>query len=329
MKNKRKLAALTMLGILTAFLSALPSPSAVPMPQTAGSGGSGQTLAERLGHSKDTKLLIVHADDLAVSHSVNVATFRAMDAGLVNSASIMTPCPWLPEVAEYAKAHPDADLGLHLTLTSEWEFYKWGPVSSSQAVPTLINNFGYLYSTVRQAVERMNPQQVEQEIRSQVKRAMAVGIKPTHLDSHMGTLFQTRDLFQAYLNVGKEFGLPVLIAKGNRPANEDYFGLDLGAHKAAVIDRLVSAHVGVGPHEWQNFYTRVIEDLQPGVTQLIIHLAYDDSEMQAVTAKRPHWYEAAWRQRDFDFFTSERFAWLLRKHRVQLVTWREIGRLLR
>src|SRR6185295_7267511 len=88
-----------------------------------------QTLAERLGYPKDTKLLIIHSDDLGVSHSENEASTMAMEKGSVSSASIMVPTPWFSEIAAYAAVHPKSDFGLHLTLTSEWKYYKWGSLS--------------------------------------------------------------------------------------------------------------------------------------------------------------------------------------------------------
>ena len=105
----------------------------------ASAQGSGQSLAEKLGYSRDSKLLIVHADDVGVTHSVNAATIRALDTGLVNSASIMVPCPWFPEIADYAKSHPELDFGLHLTLTNERVYYRWGPVASKDQVPSLVD----------------------------------------------------------------------------------------------------------------------------------------------------------------------------------------------
>src|SRR6266542_2288570 len=157
-----------------------------------------KTVAERLGYPADSKLLIVHADDLAVAHSVNSASFDELEKNAVTSASILVPCPWLTEVADYAKAHPDADLGLHLTLTSEWKTYRWGPVESSDKVSSLLDPAGKFWSETASVATNAKPQELEREIRAQVDRAMALGIHPTHLDSHMGALFATPELFAAY-----------------------------------------------------------------------------------------------------------------------------------
>jgi chitin disaccharide deacetylase len=179
-----------------------------------------QTIAERLGYPRDAKLLIIHADDLAVAHSQDAATFDALDRGPVTSASIMVPCPWLTEVADYAKAHPDADLGLHLTLTSEWKTYRWGPVESRQNVQSLLDPSGYLWNDEAVAAPHIKPDEVEREIRAQVERAISLGIHPTHLDSHMGTLFTRPDLFGVYIKVAHEYKLPFLAVRSPdaRPA---------------------------------------------------------------------------------------------------------------
>src|SRR5258707_13814381 len=109
---------------------------------TSGMRAQNKTIAERLGYAADSKLLIVHADDLAVAHSVDSASFGALDKNAVTSASIMVPCPWITEVAAYARAHPDADLGLHLTLTSEWTTYRWGSVAPADKVSSLLDPAG-------------------------------------------------------------------------------------------------------------------------------------------------------------------------------------------
>src|SRR5919107_3609608 len=123
--------------------------------QATGASVDVKPLAVRLGYPADAKLLIVHGDDLGVAHSVNAATAKAFETGLVNSASVMVPCPWLPEIAAYARAHGDADLGLHLTLTSEWKTYRWGGVLPRDRAPTLYDAEGYLYPTEDVAAARI------------------------------------------------------------------------------------------------------------------------------------------------------------------------------
>src|SRR6266550_7013952 len=139
---------------------------------------SKKTLLERLGYPADAKLLIVHADDLGMARSVNAATIKAFESGLVSSGSIMVPCPWLPEIAAYARSHPDADLGLHLTLTSEWKLYRWGPVLGKDRVPSLLDGNGYLYHLEDEAASHMDVKEAEAEIRAQIARARALGIQP-------------------------------------------------------------------------------------------------------------------------------------------------------
>src|ERR1043165_3064905 len=175
--------------------------------------GQEKTIAERLGYPRDAKLLIVHADDLGMAHSVNAATMKAFETGLVNSGSIMVPCPWLPEIAAYARANPQADLGLHLTLTSEWTQFRWGPVSAKDRVASLLDPNGYFRLTETDAAQYADPKEVELELRAQIERARSLGIVPTHLDSHMGTLYQNKALFDVFMRVARENKLPVRVAQ--------------------------------------------------------------------------------------------------------------------
>src|SRR5690349_24843583 len=131
-----------------------------------------RTLAERLGYPRDAKLIIVHADDLGMAHSVNTATIKAFESGLVTSGSIMMPCPWVPEIAAYARANPQADLGLHLTLTSEWQKYRWRPLLAGGSVQSLLDADGYLYLTESEAASHLNVLEAEKEIRAQIERAI-------------------------------------------------------------------------------------------------------------------------------------------------------------
>src|SRR5216117_396380 len=158
-----------------------------------------KTVAERLGYPADSKLLILHADDLGAAHAIDAASFDALDHGAVSSASIMVPTPWITEVAAYARAHPNADLGLHLTLTSEWETYRWGSVASRDRVASLLDPDGTFPNEDSVVATRAKLEEIEIELRAQVERALALGIHPTHLDSHMGSLFTTPALLATYV----------------------------------------------------------------------------------------------------------------------------------
>jgi predicted glycoside hydrolase/deacetylase ChbG (UPF0249 family) len=280
-----------------------------------------RTIAERLGYPRDAKLLIVHADDLGMAHSVNIASIKALETGLVNSGSIMVPCPWLPEIAAYARANPQADLGLHLTLTSEWTNFRWGPVSAKDRVSSLLDRDGYFYRTATDAAAHADPKQVEMEIVEQIERARALGIQPTHLDSHMGMLYQNKALFEVLMRVARSQKLPVLVMPS------DSFP-EMLARDDVYIDRVLQINPTVAPQDWARFYSDALRKLEPGVTEVTIHLAYDDAEMQGVTFNHPDW-GAAWRQRDLEFFTSDAFRKVLQENQIKLITWRELGRLIK
>lgn len=282
-------------------------------------------LAQRLGYAKDAKLLIIHADDLGVAHSVNAATIAAFEEGIVNSGSIMVPCPWFPEIANYSKVNPSIDLGLHLTLTAEWESYKWGPVTPTIQVPKLINEQGFLYDNCAAVVRNVSVATIEKELRAQVDRALAFGVNVSHLDSHMGCLFNPK-YFEAYLKVGREYGLPVLVpASGLQqfPAMaEKILPTDI------VIDNIFMLNPADAKKGAAAYYADQLKNLPAGVSEMIIHVAYDDAEMQAVTINHPD-FGAAWRQSDFDYFTSAECRKILQEGGIQLITWSDLKRLIK
>jgi chitin disaccharide deacetylase len=282
----------------------------------------GKSLAERLGYAQDARLVIVHADDLGMTHAVNAASIKGLETGLVTSASIMVPCPWFPEMADYAKTHTDADLGLHLTLTSERVFYRWGPVAPRDKVPSLVDSNGYFHLNWTETTH-IDAKEVELELRAQIERALAMGIRPTHFDSHQYRLFENgKDIFQSVQRLAHEYKLPVFMVRDwfrDRPYLESSLSPD-----DLVVDHTVTIEPGVVPEKWADFYTTALKNLQPGVTVFIIHLAFDDEEMRAATRERDTW-GAAWRQRDFNYFTSEEFRTLVREQDIKLVTWRELA----
>jgi hypothetical protein len=267
--------------------------------------------------------LILHADDLGAAHSVDAASFDGLDKGAVTSASIMVPTPWVTEVAAYARAHPNADLGLHLTLTSEWETYRWGSVAPADKVMSLLDSAGTFPNDEKLVAQRANPVEVELELRAQINRALSLGIRPTHLDSHMGSLFTTPALIATYVKVAHDFHLPFLAVKGT-PLAAPQAGL---APQDVVLDAVVIAGPEIPRDQWLAFYLKSIAELKPGVTEMIVHLGHDDSELQAVTVNHEP-YGSAWRQRDYDAMNSAEFKKALKDNKVILVTWRDLGKLM-
>ena len=282
-----------------------------------------QTLVERLGYPPGTKLLIVHADDLGETHAVNAAALKALQGGTINSASLMVPCPWFPEIADYAKSHPDADFGLHLTLTSERVYYRWGPVAPADKVPSLVDQNGYFHHEWKEG-QHIDAREVEIELRAQIERALAMGVRPTHLDSHQYRLIMNgKELFDTLLRVAHEYKLPVFVTR-DWFADHPYLQTSLGPSDI-VLDHTVTIEPEIPPEKWAEFYVTALKNLKPGVTEFVIHPGYDDDELRAATSERSTW-GSAWRQRDYDFFTSEQFREILAQQKIKLITWRELAR---
>ena len=287
---------------------------------------SAQNLADQLGFPAGTKLIIVHADDLGETHAVDAAAMKALEAGTINSASLMVPCPWFPEMADYAKSHPEADLGLHLTLTSERVYYRWGPAASIDNVPSLVDQNGYFHHDW-EAHEQINAKEVETELRAQVERALAMGVHPTHLDSHQYRLIMSgKELFDAMLRVAHDYNLPIFVTR-DWFAEHPYLQSGLGPADI-VLDHTVTIEPEVPPEKWAEFYVNALKNLKPGVTEFVIHPGFDDEELRAATRERATW-GAAWRQRDYDFFTSQQFRDMLAQQNIKTITWRELARLWR
>jgi predicted glycoside hydrolase/deacetylase ChbG (UPF0249 family) len=285
---------------------------------------AGQTVQERLGYPANARLLIIHADDLGMSHSVNRATFAALENKWITSSSILVPCPWFPEAAAWARTHQDADLGIHLALTSEWTTFRWGPVTGRSAVPSLLDKDGYMPLLETTAGAQAKPNEAERELRAQVDMAKAAGVAITHVDSHMGTLFQNAALFDVFRRVAASYNVPPLIEEmGNRGGDQAPWLA--GVQKDALITQVVTLGASVPPDQWESAYEKMLAPLGPGVYQLIVHLGYDDEEMRGATADHPDW-GAAWRQSDFDTMRSDKFRSFLRDQKFVLVGWKDVAK---
>lgn len=273
------------------------------------------------------KRLIVHADDAGMCHSANIATIEAMEKGLVSSASVMLPCPWVQEFCKWAKANPHFDLGVHLTLTSEWQHFRWRPVASIDKVPGLIDAEGYMWRDVRSTASHASPTEVETELRAQIERAQRYGLAFTHLDTHMGTLYARPDYFDVYTRLAREFKVPCMLPKPEGIPEAELkaypITLDMLRQKQsqghAMLDRLVTGVPGRNYAERRESYRNLLAGLAPGVTKLIIHLAKDDAEIRAVSNS----WEYRWA--DYQFWTSNEAKDLLAQYNIELYTYRQLN----
>ncbi len=225
-----------------------------------------------------TRAAVVHVDDLGMSHAANAGGFEALANGPATCGSVMVPCPWFPEAAAIAAADPSLDIGVHLTLNAEYESYRWGPVLGAAAVPTLVDDDGFLPRTVEEVVAGADPDEVEQELRAQVERALAAGIDVTHLDSHMGTMFH-REFFGIYVGLAREYRLPLFVFSDSSSKRSIAFEND----GFPLFDGFCADSLGfaVGAGEQHNLDR--LRNLGPGLNYLICHAARNGTELDAIT----------------------------------------------
>ena len=306
-------------GLILLFCQVLSAVAQQPPPSST------NTLAERLGYPANSRLLIIHADDLGMMHTVNTAIFEAFDKHWITSASILVPCPWFPEVAQWAKTHPDADLGVHLALNADWTSYRWPPVSAQPKDSSLLDDDGYLPLTTPYVVTHAKMPDVTTETHAQVDKAIAADIHISHLDTHMGTIVSTNDLTAVYLATGQAYKLPVLLARKDDAHDMDLSKLHLSPN-AIVLDGVLEIMPGVPQSQWLDAYKKMLQPLPPGTYQLIVHLAHNDAEIQGATFDHPDW-GAEWRQNDLDLVQNPEFQKFLKDQGFILISWRDLAKL--
>lgn len=280
------------------------------------------------GRQDDRRYLIIHADDAGMCHSANRATIKAMEKGIVSSASIMVPCPWFPEIAEYAKNHPERDFGIHLTLTAEWKHYRWGPVSPRDKVPSLVDDRGFLWAKVADVARNVKVEEAEIELRAQIERAVEFGVPITHLDTHMGAVACRPDLVQLYVQLGIEYGFPVLFCRTFRgeiarqsphlAQQAEALAEELQTCGLPVVDYLPTIPTPDNFDARKAVLLHAFACLRPGVTQIIIHCGYDDPELRAVTNR------SASRDLDRRVFMDPDVRSEADKLGIQIISWKQL-----
>lgn len=253
----------------------------------------------RLGFASGQRVAILHADDVGMCHGANAAFLDLARAGHLTCGSVMMPCPWSPEIARTAAEDRTLDLGVHLTLTSEWAGYRWGPLTRAGKASGLVDDEGYFHRTVAALVQGVVAEAAEEEMRAQIDRALAFGIDVTHLDTHMGAALSP-PLIEAYCRIGRDYRLPVLL-----PRRADHYArvlrLDcLGANQALsdAAKQLEEVGVplvddfrmtpGVASEDSTAAYRELVETLPDGITFVALHPNMS-GDIETIVPPRAHY----------------------------------------
>ena len=305
---------------------------------------SDSTYAERLGYPKNAKIVIVHVDDVGMSFDSNEGAITAMTKGIATSCSVMMPCAWVPNYVHYLKDHPNTDAGLHLTLTSEWDEYRWPPLSGKPKVPGLVDKEGALWPEVQDVVAHASPDEVETEIRAQMERAKEMGFTPTHMDTHMGTLFATPAFMQRYVKLAIEYHTPVMFPAGHATLISKQTGFteaQMTAIRAVgkqlwdaglpVLDDIYNESYGwelpkgeqVTDAKLQKFktqkYMEAFNAMKPGITYLIMHCTQPSEIFKHISSS------GTTRKGDLLAMINPELKKFVEKQGIILVTWKELS----
>lgn len=267
-------------------------------------------LAERLGHAADARLLIINCDDLGLCHAANEGVYAALRGGLGTSATLMVPCPWAREAAA---RYDGEDVGVHLTLTAEFELYPWGPITQA---PSLLGGGGGFPRTVEDAWDHADLDEVHRELRAQVERAMQWGIDVTHLDSHMGTLQLRPEFFDVYLDLAIEFALPLRLSAADTQELVGFPFRDRADEEGVIAPDNFVYYGGVGARE---SLEATLADLPAGVTEVYLHPARDRTELRAFAP------DADARVDDLHLLTTDELVRsVLERSGATLIGWRDL-----
>lgn len=281
-----------------------------------------KNLAELLGYPRDTKLLIIHADDMGLSKSVNSACVKAYEEKGITSGSIMMPCPEATSIINYVKNHPGTDAGIHITLTAEWDTYKWGGVTPAAEIPSLLDKNGYFFATVEELGKSAKGADAEKEIRAQIDKAIALGINPTHLDTHMGSVLANPELVKVYIDLATEYKLPFLLPRAYLFMFPPDVAKVMGSN-IFLLDNLFMLEPQMIHGDWIEAYKKGIAEMKPGLNQMIVHVGIDNEELKKICIGHED-YGSAWRQKDLDLVTSREFSDLLSANNIVLISWGQI-----
>lgn len=288
------------------------------------------TWAEKLGYPADRRVLILRAAEMGMCYESNQAGQLSLEQGMAQSVGLMVPCPWFGEFAEWVRAHPDHDVGLALTLNSEWKHYRWGPVAARSEVPGLVDSDGYFWRSVLQFTLNAHPDEVEREVNAQIERARAAGIRPTHLGLHQGSLISRPEFVEVYLTMARKHWIPAVVVELTPdhvsrframgfPISEEMIEL-ISSYPLPKLDDVHFVPHGASYQEKREQFHELVKSLPPGLTQINLELATESDALKRIT---DDWQQRVWNARLIKDPDVRAF---LTQEGVVLTNWKEIMR---
>ncbi len=287
------------------------------------------TNAEKLGFPKGKTILLLHSDDAGMCEEANLSVQAYSLKNHVQSAAVMMPCPNAEEMVEWAKKHPKADIGVHLTLTSEWKNYRWGSLSDAKKVPGLIDREGKLWRSVPEVVTNATAKEVEIEIRAQIDKMINMGYKPSHIDTHMGTMYASPDFVKVFLKAAEDYNIPAnaidvsdpdvlaFYKQAGYPITDEVVGM-IENYTLPKLDNFGSVPDGKSYQDKKNNFFNLVKSLKPGLTEIIFHPSIETENMKSITGS---WQQRAW---EAEMFSDPEVLEFFKTNDIQLTNWTEI-----
>jgi chitin disaccharide deacetylase len=287
------------------------------------------TWAERLGFPPDKRVLIFHADDMGMADEANEATIFLLENGYIQSASAMPPCPGYEDAIRWAIENPQYDVGIHLTLTSEWRTHRWGPVSDPADVPGLVDGDGYMWRSVQEVVMNASPREVEKELRAQIEKTLALGYRPDHMDTHMGTVYGSNDFTEIYLRLAEEYRIPAMVIDFTDPLVVEQYRQAgypvtdrllemLENYSLPKLDYFSAVPEGDTYEEVRDNFFQQVSSLKPGLTEIIFHPQFESEFGKTITGS---WQQRAW---EVELFADPVVRQFFKDEGLIFTNWREI-----
>jgi chitin disaccharide deacetylase len=288
---------------------------------------------KKLGYSDTDRLVIIHTDDIGMCHA-SLQAFRDLwQFGTITSGAVMVPCPWFPAVAKMCRENPDVDMGVHVTLNSEWDAYRWRPLSTLDPASGLLDADGYFHHWQPDVYENARPEAVEAEINAQVERAVAAGIDITHVDSHMGTIMSPL-FIQSYIQAAEIRLLPNMLPRTDALGIET---MGISAAEMRVYEPIMEQLINMGVPMLEGLVSMPLTDpngqmetakvllgsLPVGITHFILHPTIDTVELRSIA----HDWES--RVANYETFISDELKKFIESEDIKLIGYRQIRNAMR